>query len=366
MLVIHAGNPLSALHQSLLMLEHSHVRKTTSSRNGPVVRFNQPVTTVWTDPINRILWSPVRDCNPFLHLIESAWMLAGRNDVATVSKLAKQMGTYTDDGSTLNGAYGFRWRRHFGYDQITALIQELRTNRETRRCVLQMWDGAEDLKSGISGSSDIPCNTAIYFDPMDGVLNMTVTNRSNDSIWGAYGANLVHMSILHEYIATLAGFKVGIYYQMSNNLHFYIENEVTQRLLAYDAETGEVTSKLNLADEIEFVEGVAAICDKQYPEKTFFDSEPLFADLDNEDLDGIIAQLLDERIDAFLSGASYDKGGPFFMQVVDAMMKGFDLYKAEGPNAACVWLGECGVKSQWVAAAMLWLKRRPSYKTPQV
>ena len=50
---------------------------------------------------------------------------------------------------------------------------------------------------------------------------MSIVNRSNDMIWGAYGANAVHMSMLLEYMAAMTGFQVGIYYQISNNLHAY-------------------------------------------------------------------------------------------------------------------------------------------------
>ena len=42
-------------------------------------------------------------------------------------------------------------------------------------------------------------------------------------IWGALGANAVHMSILQEYIASRIGASVGIYTQFSNNLHAYTE-----------------------------------------------------------------------------------------------------------------------------------------------
>jgi hypothetical protein len=42
-------------------------------------------------------------------------------------------------------------------------------------------------------------------------------------IWGAYGANAVHMSFLLEYMATMCGLRVGIYYQFSNNLHAYVD-----------------------------------------------------------------------------------------------------------------------------------------------
>lgn len=50
---------------------------------------------------------------------------------------------------------------------------------------------------------------------------MMVTNRSNDIVWGCYGANAVHFSYLMEYIAAGVGVPVGKYRQVSNNLHMY-------------------------------------------------------------------------------------------------------------------------------------------------
>jgi hypothetical protein len=52
---------------------------------------------------------------------------------------------------------------------------------------------------------------------------MTVTNRSNDMIWGMLGTNVVHFSFLQEYMAAHLGVEVGVYNQMTNNLHVYTE-----------------------------------------------------------------------------------------------------------------------------------------------
>ena len=50
---------------------------------------------------------------------------------------------------------------------------------------------------------------------------MTVCNRSNDMIWGCYGANAVHFSVLQEFLSIAVGLPLGVYRQFSNNLHFY-------------------------------------------------------------------------------------------------------------------------------------------------
>jgi hypothetical protein len=83
-----------------------------------------------------------------------------------------------------------------------------------------MWDANYDLMVE-NDIKDVPCNTHIYFSVRNGYLHMTVCNRSNDMIWGAFGANAVHMSYLMEYMAHAVGAKVGHYTQFTNNLHAY-------------------------------------------------------------------------------------------------------------------------------------------------
>jgi thymidylate synthase len=168
--------------------------------------------------------------------MEALWMLAGRNDVAWPAYFAKQIGQYSDDGETLHGAYGKRWRSYFGYDQLDWIMLGLECNPESRREVLTMWDPGSlddndeprectgDLYVGGHGGKDVPCNTHAYFDLRGGVLNMTVMQRSGDALWGVYGANAVHMSILQEYVAAGIGAPVGVYRQFCNNFHVYPAN----------------------------------------------------------------------------------------------------------------------------------------------
>lgn len=200
------------------------------SRNGDTLEFPEPVTTTYLKPKERVLFQEERDANPFFHLMESLWMLAGRNDVRFVTQYVKTMSDFSDDGKTFNGAYGYRWRYHFNTDQLPIIIRRLKENPEDRRCVLAMWDGFHDLDLD---TKDQPCNTSIYFKIRDGKLNMTVCNRSNDMIWGAYGANAVHFSILQEYMASMIGVEVGVYNQVSDSLHVYM-NPVWDRVKDID------------------------------------------------------------------------------------------------------------------------------------
>lgn len=205
------------------------------SRAGDVLQIAEPVTITYTHPRERVLFNPERDANQFFHLYESLWMLAGREDVKPLEYYNSRMSEFSDDGVKFNGAYGYRWRKHFGYDQLEWITDELRANLNSRRCVLQMWDsgsvcdngepreGSGDLYLGFHGSKDVPCNTCAFFLINDGRLDMTVCNRSNDLIWGLLGANVVHFSILQEYLAAHLGVEVGVYNQFTNNLHAYTE-----------------------------------------------------------------------------------------------------------------------------------------------
>ena len=105
-------------------------------------------------------------------------------------------------------------------DQLELIAIELREDPASRRCVLQMWDSQHDL--GRSGK-DVPCNTIATFQcDAIGALHLTVFCRSNDILWGCYGANAVHFSFLLEYMALWIGCPVGTYSQVSVNWHGYL------------------------------------------------------------------------------------------------------------------------------------------------
>lgn len=217
MYTVRARNINQAYVHGLTLLKtvgHPHI-----SRNGNVLMANEPVTTHYAYPRERVLFDPERDANPFFHLLEGLWMLAGRNDVAPLAAVVPRMREYSDDGEILHGAYGHRWTE---FAQLTNVISELRSNPSTRRAYIALWDPQAD-DFGDHQAKDLPCNVGIAFstDVTLKKLNMTVFNRSNDILMGAYGANVVHFSMLLEYVASRAGLEVGWYEQVSNNFHAY-------------------------------------------------------------------------------------------------------------------------------------------------
>jgi hypothetical protein len=229
-MIIEGRGVNEAYQIAMLLFRNLRESGDVPSRNGPMREMaDGPVTTVYRRPHERVLFDEARDANPFFHMFEAIWMLAGHDDVAFPAQFAGNIRNYSDDGIRLNGAYGYRWAHHFGYDQLSYVIQELRSNPQSRRVVLQMWDGIDDLRN--TTSKDLPCNLSCLFKIRDRKLHMTVMNRSNDAIWGCYGANAVHFSMLQEFVACAVGVELGRYWQISDSLHIYPELEVTRRVL---------------------------------------------------------------------------------------------------------------------------------------
>lgn len=235
--VIRVRNVAEALPKGLRYLAQHGVAQ--DSRNGMALVAPGPVVTVYEEPWDCVLLAPLRDANPFFHLAEVIWMMAGRSDAAFLTPYVKDFDRFAEDDGEIHGAYGKRWREGFGFDQLEFIVEKLRDNPVTRQAVLQMWDatsfpneliGYDDLQGSFN---DRPCNTHVYFRARKGALDMTVCCRSNDMIMGAYGANAVHFAFLHEYVSAAAGLSQGHYAQMSNDFHAYERDlqKLTERRL---------------------------------------------------------------------------------------------------------------------------------------
>jgi thymidylate synthase len=203
-----------------------------NSRAGTVLEFPEPVATTYTCPDERVLFNKVRMANPFFHFIEGLWIIHGARDVKFLDYFNSQMKQYSDNGVDFYGAYGYRLRHSSGSDQIKTAIHRLRVNPDDRRVYMSMWDPDLDLGKSMK---DHPCNVGIALKIRSGKLDMTVFCRSNDLIYGCYGANVVHMSMLQEYLAGSIGVGLGIYTQVSDSLHVYTDLPLWQEIKSNSA-----------------------------------------------------------------------------------------------------------------------------------
>lgn len=199
----------------LATLSHA---KEEMTRNGPAKSLSKPSVWTMTNPKERVLFNQERRANPYFHVMETIWMFAGESHVGWLEDFNKNISSYAEPNGVIHGAYGNRWRRAFGRDQIEGAVNQLRKDPYTRQCVIAMWDPTSDHHSHWK---DRPCNTHLYFRNYEGRLDMTVCNRSNDAVWGMTGANAVHMTYLHELISSAVNVRMGHYHVMTNNLHIY-------------------------------------------------------------------------------------------------------------------------------------------------
>lgn len=320
--LISAVNVNEALHEGLWYMEIMGARQ--KSRAGDVLTVPHPVCTIYRRPWEKVLFSPNRRANPFFHLIEAMWMLAGRTDVYPLLKYNPRMTEFADHG-ILRGAYGHRWRNHWreeggeSFDQIRMCVAMLKNAPDTRRAVITMWDPVEDLGSS---NKDIPCNTQIYFRVVGGRLDMTLTCRSNDIIWGAYGANAVHFGFLHELIAQAAGYQQGTMYQISNNWHIYERHWHLMREKDYDGDPYEMYDHPHVPllwrEKGETLDMVLQDAKEFFEEKTRFQTH-------------------------------------FFTYVVAPMAKAWGLYRTDNYPGSLIALQET-YPCDWIDAGIQWLK----------
>jgi thymidylate synthase len=311
-----------------------------NTRNGRAIVYPEPVLMIYRRPMERVLFNRKRRANPFFHLFEAMWMLAGRRDAAFLDRYVHDFGNrFAESSGALHGAYGHRWRSWVGrgcedFDQIEWVVDHLRNNPGSRRAVIQMYDPSLDsTMPGVPAPLDIPCNTTIYLRMMEkgGVptLDLTVCCRSNDAIWGAYGANAVHFTVLQEYLAWRLGTVVGCFHQFSHNLHAY---ENTLNLYDPDDDRGDL-----YADGRVKAHALFADC---YP--------VTFA----------------QELDAWLEKPSAEPPGrsALFGELLVPMSIVHDAIREKKWNTALMLCGEV-VHTDWREAAVQWIKTRTGGET---
>ena len=329
---IYTRNVSEALYVGLMFLKDQGIWQ--DSRSGRVIEASTPIMTVYKRPEERVLFYPIRDANPFFHLFEALWMLAGRDDLEFVSRFNSHMKEFSDDGISLHGAYGYRWKEYFSKDQLNLVVSHLKQDPNSRRAVLQMWS-VSDLQKIVDEPTckDVPCNTQVYFKIRDGRLQMTVTCRSNDIIWGTYGANAVHFSILQEYIAARVGVAMGTYYHLSDSYHAY--EKVFHK-------TCKILEQKNTGDTLWYDSYLG------WNKGMHYSPEPLFT----------VPKRIDEDLQKFMRApfhSTYEN--LFFKQTVVPMLKAWENYKQQDYDSAILQLEDVPALD-WRKAAIEWLERR--------
>ncbi|MEF2252193.1 thymidylate synthase [Ralstonia solanacearum] len=159
----------------------------------------------------------------FSCLGEFLWYIAGSNELSFIQYYISRYDEFSDDGSTVHGAYGPRLFNMRGVDQVSNVIEKLNRSNDTRRAVIQLFN-AEDLGCDVAvGRKDIPCTCTMQFSLRARQLHMFVTMRSNDAYLGL-PHDIFAFTMLHEIIARSVGAELGTYKHAVGSLHLYSRN----------------------------------------------------------------------------------------------------------------------------------------------
>ena len=129
----------------------------------------------------------------------------------------------------LGGVYGMQWRHfavptdvmneYFEFDQLTWLINELKTNPNSRKMVVLSYSPEQINKAALTA-----CHTQVQFQVQNGKLNCMWTQASVDLFLGL-PFNILSYAILTHMLAKEAGLEVGELIGSLGDVHIY-ENAV--------------------------------------------------------------------------------------------------------------------------------------------
>lgn len=140
---------------------------------------------------------------------------------------AEQTARFGRAEGELGPVYGHQWRNFGasknadgaynadGFDQITWLINEIKTNPNSRRLIVSGWNPSEAGQVALP-----PCHTLFQFFVIDGKLSCQLYQRSADVFLGV-PFNIASYALLTHMIAQVCDLDVGEFIWTGGDTHLY-------------------------------------------------------------------------------------------------------------------------------------------------
>ncbi|NRQ50318.1 thymidylate synthase [Aeromicrobium stalagmiti] len=130
---------------------------------------------------------------------------------------------WADDNGDLGPVYGYQWRswpapdgRHI--DQLAQVIEQIRTNPDSRRHVVSAWNVAD-----LDAMALMPCHAFFQFYVADGKLSCQMYQRSADVFLGV-PFNIASYALLTHMVAQVVGLEVGDFVHTLGDAHLYVNH----------------------------------------------------------------------------------------------------------------------------------------------
>jgi len=130
----------------------------------------------------------------------------------------------------LGNVYGKQWRDWTAstgesIDQLQDVINQIKTNPNSRRLIVNAWNPEDVRNAGAKGSKAAlpPCHVMFQFYVANGKLSCHLLQRSADSFLGA-NFNIPSYSLLTHLIARECGLEVGEFVYSISDAHIYLNH----------------------------------------------------------------------------------------------------------------------------------------------
>ena len=152
---------------------------------------------------------------------ELLWFLAGDTNVKYLQDNGVRIwNEWADENGNLGHIYGYQWRswptpEGDSVDQITQLINEIKTNPTSRRLIVSAWNVGELDKMNLP-----PCHLLFQFYVNEGRLSCQLYQRSADIFLGV-PFNIASYALLTMMVAQVTGLKPGDFVHTFGDAHIY-------------------------------------------------------------------------------------------------------------------------------------------------
>ena len=179
-----------------------------------------------------------------IFVAEQVWFIMGsRKPADFLREFTKIWDDFTNPGDVVTVAYGYRWRKHFGRDQLQGLIDHLKKEPSSRHGVVITWDPASDGLGG-AAKKNVPCPYTFTVNIINGRLNLHNMVRSNDMMLG-FPHDVAGFALLQTILAGVLGVRVGTYSHSISNAHVYdIHYESANELIKRKTEHPTINLKI--------------------------------------------------------------------------------------------------------------------------